>query len=128
MAIVASGRHAKTELTRLARFDSTDLVRAHLHTGRTHQIRVHLASLGHPVVGDDVYGGGGARRLVALPPNRHFLHAAWLVFRHPRTGEVMDLRAPLPEDLTRSLAAVSAMPDLFAHSDPLGYLGFYAIV
>ena len=78
MAIVSTGRPARTDFARLARFDSADLLRAHLHTGRTHQIRVHLASIGHPVVGDDTYGGGGGRRLVALPPRRHFLHAAWL--------------------------------------------------
>ena len=87
MAIVSTGRAAKTDFVRLARFDSVDLLRAHLHTGRTHQIRVHLASVGHPVVGDDTYGGGGGRRLVELPPRRHFLHAAWLLFRHPVTGE-----------------------------------------
>ena len=83
MAIVSTGRAARTDFVRLARFDSVDLLRAHLHTGRTHQIRVHLSSLGHPVVGDDTYGGGGGRRLVPLPPKRHFLHAAWLRFRHP---------------------------------------------
>ncbi|HEY3113985.1 MAG TPA: RluA family pseudouridine synthase, partial [Gemmatimonadaceae bacterium] len=62
MAIVNKGRPAKTDLIRLARFDAGDLLRAHLHSGRTHQIRVHLASIGHPVMGDDVYGGGGGRR------------------------------------------------------------------
>jgi 23S rRNA pseudouridine1911/1915/1917 synthase len=107
MAIVTTGRPAKTDFVRLARYDSVDLLRARLHTGRTHQIRVHLASVGHPVVGDDTYGGGGGRRVVALPPHRHFLHAAWLRFRHPITGAEMDLRSPLPSDLRRSLAAVS---------------------
>ncbi|HET7457493.1 MAG TPA: RluA family pseudouridine synthase [Gemmatimonadaceae bacterium] len=126
MAIVSSGRPAKTDFVRLARFDSADLLRAHLHTGRTHQIRVHLNSIGHPVVGDDTYGGGGGRRLVALPPKRHFLHAAWLAFRHPASGELVSLRSPLPNDLKQSLAAVAGMPELLTHPDPLDYFGFYA--
>jgi 23S rRNA pseudouridine1911/1915/1917 synthase len=123
MAIVSSGRAARTDLARLARFDSVDLLRAHLFTGRTHQIRVHLASIGHPVVGDDTYGGGGGRKLVA--PRRHFLHAAWLVFRHPGSGASIDLRSPLPEDLNRALL-VAAGPDVpLADSNPLDFFGFY---
>ncbi len=110
MAIVSTGRPARTDFVRLARFDSVDLLRARLLTGRTHQIRVHLASAGHPVVGDDTYGGGGGRRFVGLPPRRHFLHAAWLLFRHPLTGEPMDLRSPLPSDLETSLASVAGQP------------------
>ncbi len=125
VAVRAEGRAAKTRFTRLARFDSCDLLRAHLFTGRTHQIRVHLASLGHPVVGDDTYGGGGGRKLVGLPPKRHFLHAAWLVFQHPVTGVTMDLRSPLPDDLKRSLALVAEEPSWLSHSDPLEYLHFY---
>ena len=107
MAVVSTGRPARTDVVRLARFDSVDLLRARLATGRTHQIRVHLASAGHPVVGDETYGGGGGRRLVALPPHRHFLHAAWLRLQHPISGEVMDLRSPLPADLQTSLAEVA---------------------
>ena len=126
MAVVSSGRAAKTDFFRLARFDSADLLRAHLHSGRTHQIRVHLSSVGHPVVGDDTYGGGGGRRLMALPPRRHFLHAAWLRLRHPATGAEMDLRSPLPEDLRLSLAAAANDPTLANHPDPLDHLGFYA--
>ncbi|HEX6050395.1 MAG TPA: RluA family pseudouridine synthase [Gemmatimonadaceae bacterium] len=125
MAVVSSGRSAKTDFLRLARFDATELLRAHLHTGRTHQIRVHLASVGHPVVGDDTYGGGGGRRLVALPARRHFLHAAWLRFRHPMSGLSMDLRAPLPEDLRVSLAAAARDPSLERHPDPLDHFDFY---
>jgi 23S rRNA pseudouridine1911/1915/1917 synthase len=86
-----------------------------------------LASIGHPVVGDDTYGGGGARRLMELPPKRHFLHAAWLVFKHPQTGELLDFRSKLPEDLKQSLIAASEMADLIAHPDPLEYLGFYRV-
>jgi 23S rRNA pseudouridine1911/1915/1917 synthase len=125
MAIVNTGRAARTDLTRLARFDSVDLLRAHLFTGRTHQIRVHLASTGHPVVGDDTYGGGGGRKLMGLGPRRHFLHAAWLVFRHPVSGDVIDLRSPLPKDLHHAIG-VAAGPDVrFADTDPLDFFGFY---
>ncbi|MGH7618869.1 MAG: RluA family pseudouridine synthase [Gemmatimonadaceae bacterium] len=125
MAIVSTGRAARTDLTRLARFDSVDLLRAHLFTGRTHQIRVHLASIGHPVAGDDTYGGGGGRKLVGLAPRRHFLHAAWLVFRHPVTGTSIDLRSPLPEDLHRAIV-VAAGPDArLVDTNPLDFFGFY---
>ena len=126
MAIVSSGRPARTDFTRLARFDSADLLRAHLFTGRTHQIRVHLASIGHPVAGDDTYGGGGGRRLLALPPRRHFLHAAWLVFAHPVTGVQMDLRSPLPPELHRALlAAAGADAPRPPASDLLDAYGFF---
>lgn len=124
MAIVATGKEARTDLVRLARFHSGDFLRAHLHTGRTHQIRVHLASAGHPVMGDDSYGGGGARRLVGLPAKRHFLHAAWLRFSHPVSGEPVDLRSPLPPDLRTSLSAIN--DDAMDLGDnPLETLGFY---
>lgn len=126
MAVVSDGRAARTDFTRLARFDACDLLRAHLHTGRTHQIRVHLSSVGHPVLGDDTYGGGGGRKLVGLPPRRHWLHAAWLRLAHPVTGAPLEFRAPLPDDLRRSLALAAAMPDLTDHPDPLDYFGFYA--
>lgn len=127
MAIVSSGRAARTDLTRLARFDSADLLRAHLHTGRTHQIRVHLSSIGHPVVGDDTYGGGGGRKLMGLAARRHFLHAAWLVFRHPVSGATIDLRSPLPDDLHRALV-VAAGPDVpLADTNPLEFFGFYDV-
>jgi hypothetical protein len=78
-------------------------------------------------MGDDTYGGGGGRRLVSLPPKRHFLHAAWLVFRHPVTGEEIDIRSPLPEDLRVALvrAAEGALPSDLAN--PLDFLGFYRI-
>ena len=125
MAIVHSGRSSKTDFVRLCRFDAVDLLRAHLHTGRTHQIRVHLASVGHPVVGDDTYGGGGGRRLIALPARRHFLHAAWLMFRHPVSGASIDLRSPLPDDLRRSIAAAANDRSLEDHPDPLDHFGFY---
>jgi 23S rRNA pseudouridine1911/1915/1917 synthase len=127
MAVVSTGRPARTDLTRLARFDSADLLRAHLFTGRTHQIRVHLASIGHPVVGDDTYGGGGGRKLMGLPLRRHFLHAAWLIFRHPVTGETVDLRSPLPEELHRAIVAAAGPDVSIADINPLDFFGFYRV-
>ncbi len=127
MAVVAGGKPARTTFVRLARFDAGDLLRAHLFTGRTHQIRVHLASIGHPVAGDDVYGGGGGRRLIGLPPKRHFLHAAWLAFRHPVTGAEIELRSPLPEDLRASLVRVAEGTVPQDVKDPLDDLGFYRL-
>ena len=127
MAVLATGRPAKTEFTRLARFDAGDLLRARLHTGRTHQIRVHLASVGHPVVGDDTYGGGGGRRLAALPPKRHFLHAAWLAFPHPRTGQEVDVRSSLPPDLHIALVRLGGGIVAADAADPLRDLGFFAV-
>jgi 23S rRNA pseudouridine1911/1915/1917 synthase len=125
MAVVATGKPAKTAFVRVARFDPADLVRAHLFSGRTHQIRVHLAAIGHPVVGDDTYGGGGGRRLVSLPPRRHFLHAAWLRFAHPVTGAEIDLRSPLPDDLRVALVKVADGAIAEDVADPLETLGFY---
>jgi 23S rRNA pseudouridine1911/1915/1917 synthase len=125
MAIVNTGRVARTDFTRLARFDVVDLLRAHLHTGRTHQIRVHLSSVGHPVVGDDTYGGGGGRRLVTMPPKRHFLHAAWLRFRHPATGTPMELKSLLPPELVTALSSAAGPDVSFAATDPLEYFGFF---
>ncbi|MGZ3331976.1 MAG: RluA family pseudouridine synthase [Gemmatimonadaceae bacterium] len=125
MAIVNKGRPAKTDLIRLARFDAGELLRAHLHSGRTHQIRVHLASIGHPVMGDDVYGGGGGRRVAGLPPKRHFLHAAWLAFNHPVTGKPLDFRSPLPADLRNSLAVIAGEHALPDDVDALTALRFY---
>lgn len=127
MAVVSTGRPARTDLTRLARFDSTDLLRAHLHTGRTHQIRVHLASTGHPVVGDDTYGGGGGRKLLGLPPRRHFLHAAWLIFSHPVTGETIDLHSPLPPELHAALVAAAGPDVSLTDTNPLEFFGFYRV-
>ena len=127
VAVVATGRSAKTDFIRLARFESVDLLRAHLHTGRTHQIRVHLAATGHPVVGDDTYGGGGGRRLTGLPPERHFLHAAWLAFTHPVGGEQLEFRSPLPRELVTSLALAAGDDAAPAGTDPLEHFGFYRL-
>ena len=73
-----------------------------LRTGRTHQIRVHLAAIGHPVVGDPVYAGSSPGEAYGL--ERQFLHAARLAFEHPITGAPVDVSAPLPADLAAALA------------------------
>lgn len=109
MAVSDDGRRAVTRVTVRERWQRADLLDVVLQTGRTHQIRVHLAHLGHPVVGDQVYGlgwerglGGPTRRWVdelARRTKRQFLHAAQLIFDHPITGERMRFRADLPPDL-----------------------------
>lgn len=97
MAVVPDGREAITEYRLLDTFAGGDysLVEAEPKTGRTHQIRVHLASIGHPVVGDTVYG----RRRTRLPVSRQFLHAQRLGFTHPLTGLPLEFEAALPDDL-----------------------------
>ena len=97
MAVVAGGRPARTEYRRLAVGEGVSLVSCRLETGRTHQIRVHLAAHGHPVVGDRRYGGGERWPEVARP----MLHAAVLAFDHPASGEILRCEAPVPEDMTR---------------------------
>lgn len=110
MAVVESGgRHAVTHFRRLERWPAADLLRAELETGRTHQIRVHLLHVGHPIAGDAVYAAGRERGFsgsarewaaqFARRVPRQFLHAAELRFRHPRTGAELSFEAPLPEDL-----------------------------
>jgi 23S rRNA pseudouridine1911/1915/1917 synthase len=101
MAVREGGREARTRYDVLRRFDAPDvaLLRCTLETGRTHQIRVHLAAINHPVVGDPAYGGG--RTGVAI--DRPFLHAATLAFAHPVTGEPQRFESSLPPDLERVL-------------------------
>lgn len=98
MAIITVGsREARTHFRVLERFQRHTLLLLELETGRTHQIRVHLKAIGHPVVGDPVYGSGSVVRGSTL--KRQFLHAYQLRFTHPSTGAVIDLEAPLPDDL-----------------------------
>lgn len=98
MAITAiSSREARTHFRVLQRFAHHTLLLLQLETGRTHQIRVHLKAIGHPIVGDPVYGAGGTHREHAL--SHQFLHAYQLRFVHPITGVPMELEAPLPKDL-----------------------------
>lgn len=101
MAVRAAGREARTgyEVLETLDGDRFALLSCSLETGRTHQIRVHLTSIGHPVVGDASYGG--ARPETGL--HRPFLHATALSFHHPVTGEVLALEEPLPEDLAALL-------------------------
>ena len=97
MAIVAEGKPARTHFRSLAPVGGDTLVLARLETGRTHQIRVHFAGIGHPIVGDPVYG----RRSDLV--DRQFLHAWRLGFRHPRSGHWLQFEAPLPEELRAAL-------------------------
>ncbi len=116
MSVRADGRPAVTHYRVVKRFRGHTLVRAQLETGRTHQIRVHLAHIGFPVAGDPLYGG--RRRLPAgSSPNlvtelnafrRQALHAAHLALVHPTTGRAIEWDAPLPEDMTRLLSALEA--------------------
>jgi len=109
MAVVEEGRRAVTHLRVRESWRSAELLDVGLETGRTHQIRVHLAHLGHPVVGDEVYGAGWERGMggvnrgwaaaLARRVGRQFLHAHRLSFVHPITGERLRLEAPLPADL-----------------------------
>lgn len=110
MVVSATGRAARTDASVVARFDVVDLLRLELHTGRTHQIRVHLAAAGHPVAGDPEYGGVSPAR--GLPGviaaavrglGRPALHAAVLGFEHPVRGGRLRFESPLPEDMAAFL-------------------------
>jgi 23S rRNA pseudouridine1911/1915/1917 synthase len=134
MTVAPKGRTARTEATVVARFESVDLLRLELETGRTHQLRVHLEHVGHPIVGDPVYGGGGSRRisganrraadLIARAAPRQALHAASLAFRHPVSGAPLEFHSEWPADLLPTLLAAGGQ-ELVARPDPLGYLRFF---
>ncbi|MGH9560456.1 MAG: RluA family pseudouridine synthase, partial [Terracidiphilus sp.] len=105
------GRAARTDWRVLLRLDGFTLVEADLHTGRTHQIRVHFSALGCPVVGDTLYGAPRQERIgsIMLPElGRNFLHAARVGIAQPRTGERVEVRAPLPGELHDYLTALAA--------------------
>jgi 23S rRNA pseudouridine1911/1915/1917 synthase len=114
MAVVSGGRPSVTHVRRLERFVAADLIVLRLQTGRTHQIRVHLLDVGHPIAGDPVYGRdwqrgftGAAGRWAdefARRSGRLFLHAARLTFHHPITEERLAFSSPLPEPLAGAVA------------------------
>ena len=107
----ARARRSREAVTRIVRAEhlhpSLTLARVAIHTGRTHQIRVHLTAIGHPIVGDPLYGGirrrvpGDLKAVTHL--DRPFLHAARLAFKHPSDGRRMEFESPLPDDLQRVL-------------------------
>ncbi|HEU5231044.1 MAG TPA: RluA family pseudouridine synthase [Ktedonobacteraceae bacterium] len=103
MTITAQeGREARTHFRVQQRYARHTLLLLQLETGRTHQIRVHLKAIGHPVVGDPVYGAKHSRP--QLPLQRQFLHAYQLKFAHPTTDKPLEFEAPLPDDLQKILA------------------------
>ena len=114
----ARAKHARTAVTRITRahpMRGLTLCQVAIHTGRTHQIRVHLSAIGHPIVGDGLYGGvhrrvpGDIRAVQRL--TRPFLHAARLQFHHPRDGRRMEYIAPLPDDLQDVLDDLPGWPE-----------------
>ena len=116
MAVVDGGRFAKTHINLVERFSFCNLVRCRLQTGRTHQIRVHLSYYGHPVFGDEIYGGGkryirqiadwhrkDAKDILAVA-KRQMLHAYLLGFIHPHTKKYLEFTSPMPKDMQEVLS------------------------
>lgn len=107
MAVVVDGKPARTRYRVLEQFRApaeASSLECRLESGRTHQIRVHLSAIGHPVVGDSMYGGVRS----GIEPPRPFLHAARLELEHPVTREALEFESPLPDDLAGVLAALEA--------------------
>ena len=108
MAVVSrNGKQAVTRYAVLRPFAGAALIEAHIETGRTHQIRVHLAHLGHPIIGDPLYGSRRLDQALAVCPARQMLHATRLAFTHPVSGAPLDFSRPPP-------------PDMLAHIETLG--------
>ncbi|MDR1349718.1 MAG: 23S rRNA pseudouridine(1911/1915/1917) synthase RluD [Zoogloeaceae bacterium] len=108
MAVTGAGKPAVTHYQVVRRYRGATLIACQLETGRTHQIRVHLAHLGHPLLGDPVYGRSRAAASGLPPFSRQALHALRLTLRHPVSGENMTWEAPPPEDMSALLAALAA--------------------
>ena len=134
MLVSARGRGSRTDACVVARFEVVDLLRLELHTGRTHQIRVHLEHVGHPIVGDPTYAGGGSRRIsgparrlaetIERATPRQALHAAALALRHPVSGAPLEFHSEWPEDL-RGALSIAGGEELVARPEPLRYLRFF---
>jgi 23S rRNA pseudouridine1911/1915/1917 synthase len=107
MAVMHGGRHSVTHYTTLEAFVAATLLEIKLETGRTHQIRVHMAAIRHPCVGDPMYGSDPVLA-AKLNLERQWLHAVRLSFLHPTSGELMEFESPYPPDLQRALDVVSA--------------------
>ena len=103
-AVIAGGKDSVTHYETLEAFPSASLVEVHLETGRTHQIRVHLPAIGHPVAGDPQYGSAGRYGLT-----RQFLHSRRIALEHPITGRPIELESELPEDLAKALELARAV-------------------
>ena len=113
MAVVRGGRSSLSLYRVRQRFDRFTLLDVELKTGRTHQIRVHLAWLKHPVVGDEIYGAGRDNQILDVKLRaavrnlgRHFLHAEKLAFTHPQTGKRVEFSSPLPPELSELLTVI----------------------
>ncbi len=104
MAVVEGGREARTSYQAVRYLNGSTLVEVTIQTGRTHQIRVHFSAIGHPVMGDRIYGVSSPH----LP--RQFVHAIYLCFRHPTSGEELEFHSPLPTDLAQALEHRMGLP------------------
>jgi 23S rRNA pseudouridine1911/1915/1917 synthase len=114
------GRSAKTTFTVLEKLNNATLVEAVLHTGRTHQVRVHFQFLGHPLVGDSTYGQRQNRRLTELTgckAPRQMLHARELTFTHPRSAARLTFQAPWPKDFKETLTMLQQESSSVFESD-----------
>ena len=115
MAVTEDGRRAVTHWRVLERFGTETLLDVRLETGRTHQIRVHMAYIKHPILGDDVYGSGISK----LGLNGQALHGYRLTFTHPRTGKIMSFTAPLPDEFVEALHRLGGtVPEELFLNDP----------